>query len=366
MIIGIDGNEANLSLKVGVGQYAFNILWQLHDLQSQNQYIIYLKNPPRLDMPPAKTNWQYRVFGPQKLWTKFALPLKLYTQKEKLDYFYSPGHYSPHFSPFPTIPTIHDLGYLTTPEQFTKKDYHQLVGWTKHSLKKASRIIAVSAFTKNQIIKTYGIDSKKISIVYNGVGDIPKISEKDINKTLDKFKITKPYFLYLGTLKPNKNIPFLIAAFKIFLETANKDFVLVIAGKKGWLFDKIFDTVQKLSLEDKVIFTDYITEIEKWVLYQRAYCYILPSTYEGFGIPILEALKCRIPVIASKIPPIVEVAHDSVLYIDPTNLKSLADRMDEISHAKVKTKYSSPDPEILKNFTWKNSAMSLIRVFEKS
>ena len=125
MIIGIDGNEANVTNRVGVGQYAFHSLLALYDLDQTNQYHIYLKNPPLTDLPPQRKNWQYHVFGPSFLWTKIALPLHLYLDQIKLDLFYSPSHYSPMFSPFPTVPTIHDLGYLQFPQQFTKKDFYQ-------------------------------------------------------------------------------------------------------------------------------------------------------------------------------------------------------------------------------------------------
>lgn len=218
MLIGIDGNEANIKNRVGVGQYAFNLICSLHKLDKQNSYIVYLKEQPLADLPLQTDNWKYKVFGPKKLWTKFSLPLILYTQKEKLDLFFSPSHYSPQFSPVPTIPTIHDLGYLKFQEQFTRKDLYQLINWTKYSIKKAAHIITVSNFTKDQLQKVYGIKPERMTIAYNGVGDIPKISKSDIDSTLSKFKIDTPYFLYLGTLKPNKNISFLIKGFSLFLK----------------------------------------------------------------------------------------------------------------------------------------------------
>lgn len=209
MLIGIDGNEANIKNRVGVGQFAYNLISQIYKLDTKNQYIVYLKDQPLSDMPAAKDNWQYRVFGPSKLWTKIALPLKLFTQKEKLNLFFSPSHYSPEFSPFPTVVTIHDLGYLEFKEQFTKKDLYQLINWTKKSIKKAKNIIAVSEFTKNEIQKIYHIDPKKISIAYNGVDNPPLISKVQTQLVLKKFNLeNQEYLLYLGTLKPNKNIPF--------------------------------------------------------------------------------------------------------------------------------------------------------------
>lgn len=362
MLIGIDGNEANQKVRVGVGQYAFNLLTELAALDKANSYIVYLRQPPLPDMPAPGPNWTYKVFGPQKLWTKIALPLRLFLQKEKLDYFYTPSHYSPHFSPFKTIPTIHDLGYLDSQSQFTKKDIYQLVHWTKHSLDHAFHIIAVSEFTKSEINRIYGIPLHKISVVYNGVGEIPPTTKSDTAKTLQKFSIKKPYFLYLGTLKPNKNIPYLIKAYSQYLKNKpGSPTQLVIAGKKGWLFDDIFSTVVKEKVESKVIFTDYISETEKWALIKNCQTFILPSTYEGFGIPVLEAIKCHVPVIGSNLPPIKEVAKDSICYIDPLDIDSLVKALIG-SEAKVNPQLYK---DISNRFSWKNAAQSLSDLFNR-
>ena len=358
--IGIDANEANIQNRVGVGQYAFNLLLELEKLDHKNNYTIYLKNQPLADFPAARNNWQYKIFGPQKLWTKIALPLRLFTQTQKLDFFFTPAHYSPHFSPFPTIPTIHDLGYLDTLDQFNKKDIHQLVHWTKHSLDQAKHIVAVSQFTKNELTRIYGIPEDKISLVYNGIDTNIKVDQKSLPKTLAKYKITKPYFLYLGTLKPNKNIPFILKAFKDFLKT-DKTHQLVIAGKKGWLFDEIFQTTKDLNLKNEVIFTDYISETEKWQLYSKATCSLLPSTYEGFGIPALETMLVGTPIIASNIPPLKEVIANKGLFIDPNKQLELTKAMHEM--VKNRQKYQTGLRQQALKFTWANSAKQLLKIF---
>ena len=122
MIIGIDGNEANQKNLVGIGQFAFNVISQLEKLDKENSYFIYLKDRPLPELPLERSGWKYLVFGPSKLWTQIALPFKLFTQKEKIDIFYSPSHYAPRFSPVPTIISIMDLWRHRHPEQFNKKD----------------------------------------------------------------------------------------------------------------------------------------------------------------------------------------------------------------------------------------------------
>ena len=361
MYIGIDGNEANLPTRVGVGQFAYNLLTHLFQLDKANTYYIYLKQPPLPDMPKAGNHWHYRVFGPTKLWTKFALPFHLYTDGLKLDLFYSPGHYSPRFSPFPTIPTIHDLGYLSNVDQFTKKDFYQLTRWTKQSLKQARHIIAVSQFTKDEIHRIYGIDENKISVVYNGVGDIP-ICSSDV---LAKFNISRPYFLYLGTLKPSKNLPFLISSFASYLRRTRTRQLLVIAGKKGWLFDEIFNTVKKEHLEKSVIFTDYISEVDKWALYKNAITTVLPSLYEGFGMPAIESQQAGTPVIVSFIPSLKEILGGFAIYIDPVNQNGLVNALMEVQNPHIRKTLVDYGLSHSKKFTWTSSAKSLLAAFNK-
>ncbi len=356
MIIGIDANEANVQNRVGAGQYAFNILQSLHSIDHQNQYYLYLKTPPRPDMPPPSPNWQYLVFGPKKLWTRIALPLHLFLNPVKPNLFLSLSHYSPLFSPIPTIPTIHDLGYLNAKSEFTSKDIHQLTRWTQHSLDHASHIIAVSQFTKNELERIYQIPSSKITVAPNGVGDIPKVNPQ---LTLEKFRLTKPFFLYLGTLKPNKNLSFLITSFSIFLKK-KPDFNLVIAGKKGWLFEDIFTTVKKLKLTNKVIFTDYISETDKWSLLCTAKAFIIPSTYEGFGIPAIEAMKAGTPVIASRIPAFTEVVGDAGLFINPKNQNDLVNQMVTVLKPSIRQNLITLGHQQAKKYTWTNSAKKLI------
>ncbi len=364
MIIGIDGNEANVSRRVGVGQFAFHILQNLHRLDHHNRYIVYLKDKPLPDLPPPSASWQYQHFGPQKLWTKFALPLHLYLSSQRPKIFFSPSHYSPHFSPVPTIPTIHDLGYLRFPQQFTSKDLYQLSNWTRRSLAKAKHIVCVSNFTRTEIEKVYSINRHNITVIPNGVEPSPPhfLSPNDA-KILSKFAINQPYFLYLGTLKPSKNIPFLIRSFSLFSQT-NPKFQLVIAGKKGWLFDDIFATVKSARIENKVIFTDFITEEEKWSLYRQAFASVIPSLYEGFGIPALESMRADTPVICSRIPALAEVVGSNGVFFNPQKPPSLVAAFQKIISPKTRASQITHGRQRSKIFSWENSAKKLVNLFQ--
>jgi glycosyltransferase involved in cell wall biosynthesis len=368
MHIGIDGNEANQPIRVGVGQYAYNLLSQLSQLsRPHHHYTIYLKSPPEKDLPPVSPTWKYVIFGPSKLWTKFALPLHLWCQSPKPDLFYTPSHYSPSFSPITTIPTIHDLGYLDSQDQFTQKDLYQLINWTKESIARAKHLVAVSEFTKSEIQRIYHINPNQISVIPNGVGDIAPITPIQKQAVINKFQLPAKYFLYLGTLKPNKNIPFLIKSFSLFRQThpQHSPLKLVIVGKKGWLFEDIFQVVQQQNLQNQVIFTDYVSQSEKWAIMSGAQAFIIPSTYEGFGIPAIEAMKMNIPVIASNIPAFKEVAQKAALYIDPADPQTLVEAMVKILTPTVRQQLIQNGVIRAQKYTWSASAQKLLNLFDR-
>lgn len=354
MIIGIDANEANLTDKrVGVNQYAFELLWAIYNLQSEHQFIIYLKNQPRADLPHEKESFKYRVIPFPKLWTQTRLPFDLYFHFPRPDVFFSMGHYAPRFSPIPTVVAIMDLGFLEAPEQFTSKDFNQLKSWTEYSVKNGTKIVTISDFTKQKVIEVYGKKDTDVTttlLSYNEKLFVPTHN----NNVLKKYGISKPYFLFLGSLKPNKNIESLIRAF----DRLDDQYQLVIAGKKAWLFGEIFKTVEELRLQDRVVFTDFIEEWEKPVLMTESIAFVLPSLYEGFGIPVLEAMACNTPVVVSAVASLPEVAGDAGVYIEPKSIDSITAGMQKA--VTDHDKFVKLGQKRVKLFSWAKCAQETI------
>ncbi|MDP3974537.1 MAG: glycosyltransferase family 1 protein, partial [bacterium] len=291
--IGIDGNEANVYKKVGVSVYTQNLINYFQKKSNKTlNFNIYLRNKPIKTMPSENKYFNYKVVKGLFLWSQLFLPLKLIFNN-KSDVFFSPAHYIPRFSTIPTVVTIHDLSFHYYPDDFLKHDLYKLKNWTNYSVKKSKKIIAVSESTKNDIIKFYGVSENKITVIYNGYerkSDKSKIDQKLITRVQKN-----PYILYVGTLQPRKNIPTLLDSFSEFIKE-NSKFKLVITGKKGWLYENIFNKVKNLKLEKNVIFADFVSDATLQQLYKNAFCLVLPSFYEGFGIPILEAMNEGCPV----------------------------------------------------------------------
>ena len=356
MLIGIDANEANLTPNlVGINEYAFNLLWAISNLQTEHKFVIYLKTPPRKTLPPERWDWKYRVIPAPLFWTQTRLPFDLFFHQPRPDVFFSMTHYAPRFSPIPTVVAIMDLGFLRTPEQFTPKDFNQLKSWTGYSVKNAAKIIAISQYTKQDIIKNYHRNPKDIIVTLLGY-----------NTKLFKpaHKPPKPYILFLSSLKPSKNVEGLIRAFhQLGTQHLALSTKLVIAGKKAWLYGQIFALVKRLGLEDRVKFTGFVDEAAKVTLMQEASAYVLPSFHEGFGIPVLEAMACGTPVVISQVASLPEVAGNAGIYVDPYSPASIADgiktaigpKREEFVHAGLKR---------VKLFSWAKCAQLTLTCLE--
>jgi len=305
MLIGIDANEANIQQRVGSNQYAFQVLWQLYKQDKTNSYIVYLKSKPLNDLPKANDNWRYKILKPGPLWTQWRLPLSLYLDKFRPNIFFTLGHYSPRFSPIPTVVAIMDLAFLKYPQSFLTRDLQKLKAWTKYSVKQAAHIITISNHTKADINKTYQIPKKKITVAYPAI-EKPKISGKFGNSN---------YLLYLGTLQPRKNLTNLVKAFSAITQEYPR-LKLIIAGKKGWLYQPLFNLVKKLQLQNKVKFTGFVSDSKANQLIKNAKLFILPSLYEGFGIPVVTAMSLGTPVLVSLNSSLTEIVKDTGSYIN--------------------------------------------------
>ncbi len=361
-IIGIDGNEANVDKKVGVSFYTLNLLRWFNKFANKNiAFKVFLKEPPKPDLPKSNNFFKYQIVKGNFLWTQIFLPINLYKSKD-INLFFSPAHYLPRFCPVTSVVTIHDLSFLYFPNDFLKKDLYQLKSWTKYSVKKANKIIAVSKTTKKDIIKSYQVNEDKITVIYNGY---EKISDKKIKKFENK-NTNKPYILYVGTIQPRKNLHNLILAFSKFKHLYPK-YQLIIAGKKGWLYKNIFNKVLDLGLEDSVFFTDYISENQLIFLYKNAFCLVMPSLYEGFGIPILEAMNFNCPVISSYASSLPEIAGGAALYFDPNNYLDLVEKLKILSEDnKLKSALIKKGKQRIKEFSWKKTAQQTLDLLIKT
>jgi glycosyltransferase involved in cell wall biosynthesis len=268
----------------------------------------------------------------------------------------------------PKVCTIHDLGYLDYSAQFTAYDYWQLRLWTAISISISKYIIAVSKSTKKDIVRHYSSASKKVKVVHHGYDSVrfnSKISPNVVRRVRAKYGIDDEYVLFLGTLKPSKNIEGLLNAWSN-IRTQAPAVNLVIAGKKGWLYKSIFKKVKSLHLERSVIFTDYVSEKDKPALIAGAKIFVTPSFWEGFGMDVLSAMACGVPVIVSRIASLPEVAGKAGVYINPNDPKSIAKGILGILSMSTKryNRQIEKGFKQVRKFSWESTARKTLAVIE--
>ncbi len=360
MVIGIDGNEANVDEKVGVSVYAANLLYYWwRKANPKLRFKIFLKKKPLNNLPKANEHFFYEVVLGERLWSQIFLPARL-NLKRDIDVFFTPAHYAPRLCPVPVVVTIHDLSYFYYPEEFLKKDLYKLESWTKYSVQKANKVIAVSQNTKKDLSKFYQVPDSKVRVIYNGYEKLLQ------NSRVKNQIVTGPYILYVGTLQPRKNVSLLIRAFNKFRQN-NSNFRLAVVGRKGWLYQEIFDQVKQLELEKEVIFTDYITDAQLVELYRNAFCFVLPSLYEGFGIPILEAMNYGCPVISSNVSSLPEIGGNACLYFNPKNEKELLKKLVDLKESEtLRNSLIKKGKEQIKKFSWQKCADETLEVIKSA
>jgi glycosyltransferase involved in cell wall biosynthesis len=370
MVIGFDGNEANTDARVGIHAYAYAIFSHMVPLLGEDMLRVYLKDKPMSDLPKKSNNVSYERVGPRRLWTQIGLPFRLFTEKKKPDIFFTPSHYAPRFSPVPVAIAVMDVSFLHFPETFAKKDLLQLTNWTKYSIKKARVIFTISQASKNDILEKYHVPKDRVVVTYPGIRDItslrPEVFSKHMTKT--EFGIKGDYFLFVGTLQPRKNIVGLVEAFSKLLKEKKipEDVSLVIVGKKGWLYEEIVQAPEMYDVKNLVKFLEFVDDEDLPLLYKNAIAFVLPSLYEGFGLPVLEAMNYGCPVITSSVSSLPEAGGDAALYVDPKDVSDIASKMEKIYKDKnLRSEMIEKGKKQVTKFSWEKSAEKTLEVLRE-
>lgn len=375
MLIGIDGNEANVEKRVGISEYAYQLLLQFASdtsLRDRNiKFVVYLKDKPLASLPKVNKFWEYRILKPGKLWTQWRLPLDLYLHKPQPDVFFSMTHYAPRFSPVPTVVSIMDVAYERFPEMFNASDLYQLRNWTAYSVRNAKKVLTISDASRDDIIKAYTVPKDSVITTYPGIKNIFSLEPHvyGMKQLQTKYHISDHFILFVGTLQPRKNIVRLIEAFsKLGIREESfeiNNLELIIIGKKGWQYEEILAAPEKFGVEDRVRFFENIQDDELDTFYKHALCYVLPSLYEGFGLPVLEAMQRGCPVITSNVSSLPEAGGDAALYVDPKDADDIAAKIKKlINDKKLREELIEKGKKQVKKFSWEKAAKETLQVLQ--
>lgn len=338
MIIGIEASRANRLQKTGVEWYAYRVIQELKKLPEadRHSWLLYSNLPLAMGLERGPTNWHERRLSwpPKYMWTQIRLSWEM--AKRPPEILFVPAHVLPRFIPKRTVVTVHDIGFHRMPSLYKPQQvaYHEAT--TRDIVKRASRIITVSQFSRRELIEGYNADPARITVTHLGV-DHERYRPADpavIAAVLGRYRLAQPYLIYVGRLELKKNILTALEAFRRYKEArgVGDPMKLVFAGIPGMGFDAFQRAYHASGLGESVVFTGYVSEDEKIALLSGATALVHPSWYEGFGLTPLEAMACGCPVVCSSAASLPEVVgQENALWFEPQDVDALAQRLMEIT-----------------------------------
>lgn len=372
MKIGLDARLYG-TISGGIGRYLQQLIVNLENIDHQNQYIIFIGKKNYDEYEPKNKNFQkvladipWYSLAEQRLMPRLIA-------EHQTDLMHFPHFNAPYFYQGNFVVTIHDLILMNfSSERATtlgplkfKAKYLGYRAVINKAAKNARKIITPSAFTKSEILAKFNIEPKKIAVIYEGLTPLlSRADEIDDKKVLLRYNITKPYFFYVGNAYPHKNLEGLILVFKKFLE--KHDYQLVLAGKKDYFYHRLAEQVQRENLSPHVILTDFVPDKELSALYSKAFAYIFPSLYEGFGLPPLEAMAAGVPVVSSGIPCLKEVLGGAPLYFKANNQEDCLKKMlDLAGDQELRDELIKRGAEQVKKYSWEKMARETLGIYEQ-
>lgn len=297
----------------------------------------------------------------------FELSVVRALRKINPDAFFSPDGYLSLRADIPQVIQFHDLNFEHFPNDMPKIALWHYRRYFPRYARKAERIVTVSEFSKQDIIDCYHVDDDKITVAYNGVNEIfCPIGEAEQDKVRQKYSKGSPYFMFVGSLHPRKNLARLFTAFDRFKDEIDNDIQLVIVGEKRWWTKPIEEAYDAMRHKEDVVFTGRLSAEELHQVTAAALASVYVSYFEGFGIPIVEAFRCGTPVITSNVTSMPEVAGDAAILVDPFNVDSIADGMKRVLDENCRNELVKKGFERAKMFSWDNASQIIWNTIEET
>ncbi len=375
MRIGIDCRtilNPHSGERAGVGHYVDGLVSALIDQYPDVQFSLYFDYRTRdvLTYERPNVRLKHLPFSQYGKYLSFGyshMLITAYLLKEGLDVLHVPAGSIPLTYPKRVVYTVHDLAIFRHPEWFPSSFISRSV-LVPQTLRKADGLIAVSQSTAKDLRQLFNITHQKISVIHHGF-DVQKIPlKRRVNETIEKYKLPKRYVLFVGTIEPRKNVEGLMRAFMALQEKnpALGDVALVIAGQEGYHSEHVMQTFMALKAKRAIRYIGYVTHNEKVELLRHAAAFVFPSFYEGFGLPILEAMALGVPVIASKTTSMPEIAERAALYIDPTSATDITRGLREVlTKPDVAKRLHEAGPKQAAKFSWQRCADETMAVYRK-
>lgn len=367
LLVGIDGRPANAPRRAGVGTYCSELLRALA-ARADVRLRVYLDHAPHERFPLEPSEAELRVLPSTRAWTFRRLGPEL--RRDPPAVFLSPGLQAPAFCPCPRVATVHDLAYLTFPAYFTFRRRLSARFQLRMALWCAQHFVADSEATRQDLRRLMHVPLERISVGLAGCAARfqPCGDPELLRQVRATYELPEHYILYVGRLQPRKNLDRLIKAFELLRERRpDLPHELVLAGDKGWLYADIFQTAQESPARDAIHFTGFVEDADLPVLTSGASVLALVSLWEGFGLPVVEAMACETAVVTSNSSSLAEVAGDAALTVDPYNVEAISQALERVvSDETLRRDLQARGRERARAFTWEKTAERVVAALHQT
>jgi glycosyltransferase involved in cell wall biosynthesis len=356
--------------KVGAGYYMQNLVQGLAEIESTNNYLIFTPKENRTNFAVTRPNFIFEQLPSDArltrlLWEQWVLPLRL--KQRGADILHSTHYTTPITGAIRRIVTFHDMTFLMYPEMHTAGKRFFFTWMIRFAARRADAIVADSNSTRHDVLRLLKIDPEKVFAVPLGVSSrfCPNQDAAETEAVCRRYGLPQPFILHVGELQPRKNMPRLVQAFKQ-IKLRGLPHRLVFVGRKGWMYGELFKTLQELDIADQVIFPGYVPESDLPFLYNAADLSVYPSLYEGFGLPVLEALACGTPVVTSNVSSMPEIIGDAGILVNPRQVEAIAEAMYRVlTDRALHDDLSRRGIERARLFPWERTARETLAVYER-
>ena len=372
MKIGINARYLQ-NIHTGIANYLLNLILNLRMIDKKNEYILFLGSNKLIPKAILDKKFDYdipKIHASNQvlkiLWAHLYLPFAI--KKLKLDIFHESAFVAPIFKNCKTITTIYDLAFLYFPHCYTFRNRLYFKSLLSKSIKQSDSIITISESSKKDIIDNFQVSPDKIDVIYPGVDEtFHTLENKDLMEEVKKiYKIKKNFILTVSSITPRKNLSRLIKSFKLLKDEKKINWQLVIVGGKGWLYEDVFKEVSRYKLQEDIIFCGYVPQKHLLCLYNAASLFVYPSLYEGFGLPVLEAMACACPVVASNTSSMPEACADAALLVNPNNIEEFSSAINAIKdNSTLRQILIKKGLEQAKRFSWRRTAEKTLNAYIK-
>jgi glycosyltransferase involved in cell wall biosynthesis len=367
--IAIDAHSVGAQL-AGNETYAVNLIEALAAIDQANQYTLYVTKPSAVDRFANRwANFQVRRTLPHTPLVRIPLTLSAELRKNPVDVLHV-QYTAPPLAPCAVVATIHDLSFEHLPETFNRRSRAQLRLTVRRTARKAARILTLSEFSRQDIIETYETDPERVVVTPPGASAhfAPVSDATELRRIRTIYRIERDYILALGSIQPRKNLVRLIKAYSSLWETGKEALPqLVLAGGRRWLEGDTIRAAENSAAAKDILFTGYVLEADLPVLYSGATCFVYPSYFEGFGLPLIEAMQCGVPVLAGNKTSMPEVVGDAGVLVDPLDESAIAGALARlIERPDYRAELRVKGLERAKTFNWQTTARLTLQAYEQA